>query len=600
MLSQILNLASRISERRTSQEKFVLMLGAGASLSSGVKLTRVIMEELVTRYAQGGAPASLESRFDKLWQDASSEERRRWLDPYLTGTPSVGYQRLAALIQRGFFDIAITYNFDRLLERALDDVGFRDYKTIIRGETGADAIATLMHSKEPRVKILKTHGSLYSANTFLFTKEEMANYPPDLAALINEFTGRDIIICGYAFNDLCVKKAFNDSKEAESIYFVNPSGAAEDIKGILRIRRSQDRVIDGDLGRFDEFFDALYKALISPTKKEDAQARQNPFKFLDHYNESNSPWFLGRRKLTRSLAGRFRANPAAALFLYGKAKAGKTSLIKAGFIPALGSDAFDCVYIRCRKDLDVQVMEELERRFPGATTGADWSQTVARLQQLTSKRIVIVLDQFERPARAYDDAPDRYQAMFSFVRGLLTEAADRVSFVFVSVDDKSFWKCFAMLNAGPRTDLQEIKPLSAARVARIVRFAARKGGVTLDPKMVETFCGLYRDGLDRPTDKRVFTLLHVQTLCYYLVRGYAPEWRGYDQLPNPGLKAALDSTSDELSLVDLLDDLPAADRSLIRSFLKVICDPNGNTRMVVEFIRDHFPEIREDRFPETF
>lgn len=600
MRSQIRNLANRLGDRKTSQEKFVLMLGAGASLSSGVKLTRVIMEELVARYAQGEAGTSLDSRFDRLWREASSEDRRRWLDPYLTGAPSRGYQRLAVLIQRGFFDIVITYNFDRLLEQSLDDAGFRDYKTIIRGETAEDAIATLVHARQPRVKILKTHGSLYSANTFLFTKEEMANYPRDLETLIKELTGRDIIICGYAYNDLCVKKAFNDSKDGESIYFVNPAGAAEDIKGAMRIRRSHERVIDGDLGRFDEFFDALHSDLTNPGTKETTQARQNPFKFLDHYHEGQSPWFLGRRKLTRNIAGKFKESPAAALFLYGKSKAGKTSLIKAGFIPALGSDAYECVYVRCRTDLESQVREELERRFPGVTAGADGGLALERLQQLTAKRVVIILDQFERPARAYDEAPDRHEATFAFVKGLLARAADRVSFVFVSVDDKSFWKCFALLNAGSRTELQEIKPLSAARVARIMRFAARKGGLALDPKMVETFSALYRDGLDRPADKRLFTLLHVQTLCYYLARGYAPEWRGYDQLPNPGLKAALDSTGDETSLVDLLDDLPSADRSLIRSFLKVICDPNGNTRMVVEFIRDHFPDIREDRFPETF
>jgi hypothetical protein len=37
---------------------------------------------------------------------------------------------------------------------------------------------------------------------------------------------------------------------------------------------------------------------------------------------------------------------------------------------------------------------------------------------------------------------------------------------------------------------------------------------------------------------------------------------------------------------------------MIRSFLKVICDPTNNTKQIVEFIRSHFPTISEDRFPE--
>jgi hypothetical protein len=69
-------------------------------------------------------------------------------------------------------------------------------------------------------------------------------------------------------------------------------------------------------------------------------------------------------------------------------------------------------------------------------------------------------------------------------------------------------------------------------------------------------------------------------------------------LPNQGLRAALDSIKEDSSLMDLLDDLPREERRMIRSFLKVICDPTNNTKLIVEFIRNHFPSIREDQFPE--
>ena len=91
--------------------------------------------------------------------------------------------------------------------------------------------------------------------------------------------------------------------------------------------------------------------------------------------------------------------------------------------------------------------------------------------------------------------------------------------------------------------------------------------------------------------------MHVQTICYYLVKGFQPTWQGSDMLP-PSLAAALQTIKDDASLIELLDDLPVEERRVIRSFLKVICDPNGNTRKIIEFIRNHFPEIKEDRFPE--
>jgi hypothetical protein len=69
-------------------------------------------------------------------------------------------------------------------------------------------------------------------------------------------------------------------------------------------------------------------------------------------------------------------------------------------------------------------------------------------------------------------------------------------------------------------------------------------------------------------------------------------------LPQGGLLAALDSIKEETSLIDVLDDLPAPERRLIRSFLKVVCDPTSNTAKFISLMRQHFPEITEERFPE--
>jgi hypothetical protein len=168
--------------------------------------------------------------------------------------------------------------------------------------------------------------------------------------------------------------------------------------------------------------------------------------------------------------------------------------------------------------------------------------------------------------------------------------------VFIAADDIAFWKLMAQTRSHAR-GMQEIVPLSRSRVSRILRYAAQKGGVPLDPKMVSSLCDEYQLGLERPSDRQLFTLMHVQTVCYYLVKGFQPAWQGPDGLPQ-SLVAALESIKDDASLIDLLDDLPCEERRVIRSFLKVICDPIGNTRKIIEFIKNHFPEIKEDRFPE--
>ncbi len=350
MLERVRSLAQFVRDKKTGGEKFVLMLGAGASIGSGIKPTRAIMEELVGKYRRSQT-GTLEDQFDQLWAQSTRNDRRMMLDAYLNCAPSDGFRQLAELIQREYFDLVITFNFDRLLERALDEAGVR-YKSIIRGETSTDVIASIIKAPKPRVKILKMHGSLESADYFLFSKEEMLNYPHDLEALIGELTARDIIICGYAFNDMCVMRAFSSSKDSGSIYFVNPSGAVDNIKGFLIARRSQEKVIAGETGQFDQFVDVLYHELSAPAGTPLVpSARQNLFKFLDSYQEDQKSWFLGRRRLTRKVVMQLKTAPPAVMYLYGKPKVGKTSFVRAGLIPYLDRDEYEPVYIRCKKDV---------------------------------------------------------------------------------------------------------------------------------------------------------------------------------------------------------------------------------------------------------
>lgn len=598
MLDRIRNLAQFMKDKKAAGEKLVLMLGAGASISSGVKPTETLMEELVEKNAKG-TQGSLDDRFNQLWRGSTDKHRGLMLEPYLDQRPSPGYGKLAELVQLDFFDVVITFNFDRLLEQALDDAGFRDYRTLIRGETEPEAIAKILEAKKPRVKILKMHGSVQSADLFLFAREEMLNYPPDLERLVDDLTSRDIIICGYAFSDNAVIRAFNPAKDSGAIYFINPSGAVPGIKGFLIARRSQDKVVEGDgFGRFDQFFAALHQELTTEAKTAPPLPRRNLFKFLDHYQEDQKAWFLGRKSLTRRIVKRFETGPPPVLYFTGKPKVGKTSLIRAGLIPYLDANRYECIYLRCRKDLDTQLRAVLGERFSLPLADLDWHTVFTQIAALADKRVVLFFDQFERPCRAAVEAPDKTRALVDLIGAIAACSNGRLTAVFTApADELAFWK---LAYQAPRFDDQEIKigPLPPARVGSIIRHAARKGGLTLDPGIVTKLSAEYQESLERPGDRQLFTLLHIQTICYYLARGLQPPYRGYQDLPQGGLLAALDSIKEETSLIDLLDDLPGAERRLIRSFLKVLCDPTSNTAKVISLMRQHFPEITEERYPE--
>ena len=122
MMGRVKNLASLMRMRKEQEdEKLVLMLGAGASLSSGVPSTTTIMTELLAANDNDSTGGDIAQRFDQLWKRTPDATRRGYLTPYLErdATPSVGYQKLAELIKAGYFDVILSFNFDQLLERAL-------------------------------------------------------------------------------------------------------------------------------------------------------------------------------------------------------------------------------------------------------------------------------------------------------------------------------------------------------------------------------------------------------------------------------------------------------------------------------------------------
>jgi hypothetical protein len=367
----------------------------------------------------------------------------------------------------------------------------------------------------------------------------------------------------------------------------------DNVKGFLAGRRSKDRVISGDLGRFDDFASALLKELtVAP--QAPVGARKNLFKFLDSYQEDQRSWFHGRRGLTRRLVRSFKTDDFATLFLYGKPKVGKTSFVRAGLIPELAKAGYDAVYLRCRLDVEPQLVAELEKKFSLTLAGQTWDQIAQRLAEANPKPIVIFLDQLERLCRAAAAQTDN--ALLRLMQSLSKVASPKLRLVLIATADVPTLT-FMMHWPDPRRDVCEITPLPARRVESIIRHAARRGGVPLNPRYVEALCDEYERSLGDATERRSFTLTHVQTICYYLVRGYQPTSSGYDALP-AGLLAALESVREESSLVDFLDDLPADERRLVRTFLKAVCDPDGNTRKVLDFLRKHFPEIKEDRYPE--
>ena len=584
MKARIETLANIMKAKQERGAKFVLMLGAGASLRSGVKRTGEIMAELLDRFGKDIPPEDLEDRFAKLWSRSSEDDRRTFVEPYLDHKPSRGYEQLARLVEAGYFDLILTFNFDNLLEQAFNDIGFTDFKAIIRGETIVDKMARLVEAETPRVKILKLHGSLRSSDYFLFSPEEMLNYPAKIESLVEKITAEDIIVCGYAFNDHCVMRAF--SREGGSVYCVNPRGAPTNLKVFLTLRKSGDNVFWDEFGEFDRFFQELSDELLKAAPAASKSSGPNPFKFLESYEEDDKEWFIGRRDLSKRFVNLLEDKKPKAIHVVGKPKVGKTSFVRAGVLANLDSQSYSKIYVRCHADIERCLAAELERRTGRKPEQTDLETTLRALADAEPKRVILVLDQFERVARRFPDTSTGRQDFISLLRRFRVDDCDNLTTVLVAVDESSYLIPLMGLIGEGWVEHVDVARFEARDVEKIVRFLAQQVGLSFDDQVIEAIAKRYEEtqNADRP-----FTLAHVQAICHILGNSESLGMDTYESVMRKDLEA-LDQVINEHDILSFVEDFPLPEeRTLITNLIKIVS--RRSKGRIAHFIKEHYGEL---------
>ena len=600
--AKVAALASLMQAKKKIGKPFTVMLGAGASISSGIIPTDKMTREIVDKYGPDIAGTDFHDRFDKLWTRSSEENRGIFLKPYLDRQPSLGYAHLVELMRLGFIGIVITFNFDNLVEAALMNAGLRDsfdYKVIVRGDYKDERVVSMMANPEPGIKILKMHGSLRGGNTFLFSNEEMSDYPDEINALVQRLTSADTILCGYGFADMCVVRAFSGT--GESIHCVNPSGAAALLKGVLQKRHSEDNIIDSEDGYFDAFFEQLRAAVLRPGPESMPKPTFNPFKFFDSFDSGDKAWLFGRRSLTRKLLAMI-PDPrvqgpakacAAVVPVIGAARVGKTSFVRAGLLPYLDPAVYFPVYVRCTRDLEHSLPETLQQRWGVPAVPGDIPATLRNLAATQPARhAVLVLDQFERAVLRFQTAGPELNR---FVKSLGEAGCQNLTVIPVGEIDSQA-KILLCLNK-LRIEYLPVEPIKARGVGLIVRLLAKKANARFDPEVIQELQTRYQEAIgdDRKTP---FTLAHVQAICSLLIENAIAGQCGLDRTALTGvLKEHLESLNraiNEYDILSFVEDLPLEEqRALLCRILRIVAEP-GRTR-IADYLKDNLAEMLRPR-----
>ena len=254
------------ARKQEGEEPFVLVLGAGASLSSGSPG----MDEIIARIQEASgrdlsalSEEEIKAEFYNVLGNLSDDQRYLLLRGlFENARPSMGYLRLAELARGGYFKYILTTNFDWLLEDAFKEVGMtvnKDYAVFVVEKDEESQILRQLRFPRPPVKVLKLHGDL-SARIFKFTPEEIFEFPEKLEKKIADLLSQALIIVGHSMRDADLNRCIR--REGGAIWYVNPEAPKVNtlIWQATNVRKGS-HYIRGDDGVFDIFFTKLYSQL---------------------------------------------------------------------------------------------------------------------------------------------------------------------------------------------------------------------------------------------------------------------------------------------------------------------------------------------------
>jgi tetratricopeptide (TPR) repeat protein len=270
-----IHLMNLIKKRINSTPNFALLVGGGASVSSGVKPTsQMIAEWRQQLYRQSGSTDNFAEwlktqdwyedeeeysiLFEKLYDRPS--QRRIYVEECVKDAkPSWGYIYLANIIAHNYFNVVFTPNFDDLLNEAC--FMYANCRPIVCSH---DSAVADIRVTSLRPKIIKLHGDfLYDSikNTIGETVSLEKNMQDKFMQFAREY---GLVVVGYRGNDRSIMDILDMMIRSEGylphgLYWCIHKGSKVSKKLDRLLRREKVYLVEID--GFDEFMAELHKEL---------------------------------------------------------------------------------------------------------------------------------------------------------------------------------------------------------------------------------------------------------------------------------------------------------------------------------------------------
>lgn len=195
--------------------------------------------------------ATERSQLLKRYFDPTDEEREQGIK-----TPTLAHKSIANLVKQGFVKVIVTTNFDRLLEKALNDIGITP--DVISNDDSIDGVMPLIHSK---CTIIKVHGD-YLDTRIKNTKSELESYSDKMNNLLDRvFDEFGLITCGWSGEwDIALRACIERCKSHRfTTYWTSITEPSESAKRLLEKRRAEKLLIKDA----DSFFSSLEQKVVA-------------------------------------------------------------------------------------------------------------------------------------------------------------------------------------------------------------------------------------------------------------------------------------------------------------------------------------------------
>ena len=218
-----------------------------------------------------------------------------------------------------------------------------------------------------------------------------------------------------------------------------------------------------------------------------------PFRGLAPFDSAHAEYFFGRERLVADLVARLVDSTVIAVV--GPSGSGKSSLIRAGLLPALadgvlpGSERWRQLVMRPGERPVAELRRALHRTAAGGT-GADDEPLGSALDGLRSgERLALAVDQLEEIFTACRDEGER--TAFADALVALADDTDRRVVVMLVIRGDFYGRCAAYAELSARISANNVLvgPMRREELRRAIELPAKRAGLRVEPSLVSALVG---------------------------------------------------------------------------------------------------------------